>query len=71
MQITLSPEQEQRLRIWIIQQNAAHWNADAEPPGYELVIDSLASPWGCEVSAVDGSNRMSLGTVALTWSTPL
>ena len=68
MTINLTDDQEQRLRAWIDQQNAAHWQADAEPPGYQLLIEGIASPWGCEIIAIDGSVRLSLGAPTLSWS---
>jgi hypothetical protein len=64
----LSPEQERRLRDWMCEHNPVHWDNDVEPPGYDLVIDGLGSPWGTEVTAVSGSCRLELGTVVITWS---
>ena len=67
MVITLSAEQQAQLFAWIGPITEAQVNDGCETPGYSLEI-RLAGPWGCDASAVCGSQRLELGDVSVTVS---
>ena len=65
MQITLSKEQELRLRQWISPMTEAEVNAEIEPTGYSIEIE-IAGPLGTWAVARKGTCVLELGEVELT-----
>ena len=68
MIIEFTREQEALLLGWAKNITIRHIDAEAEPPGYELIIS--VSSYGHEAEAVCGTDRIDLGCVTLTLSQP-
>ena len=65
MQITLSDEQVQLLRVFVERINSAHMDADCEPPGYSIEI-GFGGPLGCDAVARCGPQSLDLGEVCVS-----
>lgn len=64
MQITISPEQIDRLRALVEPVNVAHVDDGCEPPGYSIEI-SFGGPYGNSAVARCGNQTVDLGEVAV------
>lgn len=65
MQITLSPEQVALMRAFIAPINAAHADAECEPPGFTITL-SFVGPYGCFAEGQCGAHKVDLGEVEVT-----
>lgn len=64
MQITISPEQVQRLRELVEPINLAHLKEECEPPGFSILI-SFGGPYGNDAEARCGNQTVDLGEVGV------
>lgn len=62
MQITISPEQVERVRALVAPINVAHFEEGCEPPGYSITV-YFGGPYGISAEARCGSQSVDLGEV--------